>query len=156
MYFTLSSGCPFTPFTFTIQPIHRRHSLAHCAFLYIAEEISKLLSLYQRIETARELRHGDLEQIIEHLENLENKDTLSGPNYANYARPAGRQYMKRINHDQIQQVLATLERKGTCWGCMEKGHFFLDKDEKGEYVCKVARQRAANGDLPSPGTPGKT
>ena len=113
-------------------------------------------SWQQRIETARELRHGDLEQVIEHLENLENKDTLSAPNYASYTRPAGRQFMKRINHDQIQQVLATLERKGTCWGCMEKGHFFLDKDENGEYVCKVARQRAANGDLPSPGTPGKT
>ena len=27
MYFTLSSGRPFTPFTFTIQPIHRCHSL---------------------------------------------------------------------------------------------------------------------------------
>ena len=34
VYFTLSSGCPFTPFTFTIQPIHRCHSLrvfVHCA-----------------------------------------------------------------------------------------------------------------------------
>ena len=46
-------------------------------------------SWQQRIETARELRHGDLEQVIEHLENLENKDTLSAPNYASYTRPAG-------------------------------------------------------------------
>ena len=40
LHFTLSSGRPFTPFSpFT--------GAIHCAFLYIAQVISKVVSLYQ-------------------------------------------------------------------------------------------------------------
>ena len=40
--FTSSKGCPFTPFTFTIQPIKRRHSAAR--FCTLRWCIPKLLS----------------------------------------------------------------------------------------------------------------
>ncbi|XRB04135.1 hypothetical protein NFJ02_19g34900 [Pycnococcus provasolii] len=92
-----------------------------------------------RIETARTLFKENFDDIITHLEKLENRDPNKAP-----LRPGGRDL--KVSHRQLHHAFATLDRVGTCWGCFKKGHFFLDKNPDGTYssltrlMPKVIRQ----------------
>ncbi|XRB25404.1 hypothetical protein RI054_44g152620 [Pseudoscourfieldia marina] len=56
----------------------------------------------------------------------------------------------------IAQTLLALERNGICYACMKPGHFFLDRDADGKYICEKAQQMDSQGLLPKPNNPGKT
>ena len=58
MYLTLSSGRPFTPFTFTIQPIHRCHSLR--VFVHCADDFEGCITLSGRFRWLSEVSGCDL------------------------------------------------------------------------------------------------
>ena len=58
VYFALSSGCPFTPFTFTIQPIHRCHSLR--VFVHGAGDFEGCITLSGRFRWLSEVSGCDL------------------------------------------------------------------------------------------------
>ena len=62
MYFTLSSGCPFTPFTFTIQPIHRCHSLR--VFVHCAGDFEGCITLSGRFRWLSEVSGCDLFSLL--------------------------------------------------------------------------------------------
>ena len=58
LHCTLSSGCPFTPFTFTIQPIHRCHSLR--VFVHCGGDVEAFITLSGRFRWLSEVSGCDL------------------------------------------------------------------------------------------------
>ena len=53
----------------------------------------------------------------------------------------------------ICQMIATLDDQTKCFACLGP-HRIFQKDDKGEYVCPVTRDRVAKGLIPAVGRPG--
>ena len=92
MYYALSSGCPFTPFTFTIQPIHRCHSLR--VFVHGAGDFEGCITLSGRFRWLSEVSGFDLFSLMsspapptmhQHDDSRVTRTTLPAAYYVTYA-----------------------------------------------------------------------
>ena len=61
-----------------------------------------------------------------------------------------------ISQDNLASVMVALEKEGICYGCLKPGHFFLDKDADGKFICGRAQELDAKGLLPAPRKSGRT